>query len=303
MKSCLKYIIKRLIPGPILKRLVKALTHLKISRARRIFEKAPENPEWLELPMLKTLQKKYPHPKEYGYEPKTMEVRGKSRAERILFLLSKIEQNSTTFLELGCFDGMVSYALKLMWKNTTAIDINSDYFENVALDAGVEFRQMDAAHLRFEDESFDCVFSFNAFEHFKNPELVLREAIRVVRTGGCIYLDFGPLYMSPTGLHAYRSITVPYCQILFPMDALERFVKDNGLRAIHKEELNGYLLENYREIWEKYSYILKKIFYEERVDISHLDLILKYPSCFKSKSKNFDNFIVSSIEVLFRKTV
>ena len=79
---------------------------------------------------------------------------------------------------------------------------------------------MDAANMQFEDETFDFVFSYDAFEHFASPENVLLEAIRVVRKRGYIYLEFGPLYYSPYGEHAYRSITVPYCQFLFPLPRL-----------------------------------------------------------------------------------
>ena len=36
---------------------------------------------------------------------------------------------------------------------------------------------MDAAKLQFKDESFDFVFSYDTFEHFAKPELVLQEAM------------------------------------------------------------------------------------------------------------------------------
>ena len=36
---------------------------------------------------------------------------------------------------------------------------------------------MDASNLKFEDESFDFVFSYDSFEHFENAEQVLNEAI------------------------------------------------------------------------------------------------------------------------------
>jgi hypothetical protein len=75
----------------------------------------------------------------------------------------------------------------------------------------------------------------------------------------------------------------------------------NGFGKINFNHINGWSLEDYRKLWELYSHLLKKIKYSEVFDISHLDLIMKYPSCFKSKTKNFDNLITSGIEVLFKK--
>ena len=107
--------------------------------------------------------------------------------------------------------------------------------------------------------------------------------------------------MSQYGLHAYRSITVPYCQFLFPKERLQEFVKEKKLNAIDFAQVNGWLLEEYHELFNQYSYRLKKIRYFEILDVSQIDLIMKYPSCFKSKTNYFDNLIVSSIVALFKK--
>lgn len=160
---------------------------------------------------------------------------------------------------------------------------------------------MDASALRFPDNSFDVVFSYDAFEHFASPDAVFREAIRVVKPGGHIYVEFGPLYFSAFGEHAYRSITVPYCQFLFPKPLLSAFATKHGLPPIDFEDVNGWPLERYRELWKQHADELTTVKYHEGKNLAHLDLIRKYPSCFKSKSANLEGFTVSSITALFRK--
>lgn len=294
MNQRIKSIIKKIVPEFIFYK-------LSTIKAKKIFERASETPIWLGRDILESLQQKYHFPPAYGYDPQSLEQRGKERAGEILSLIRKQKEKINTFLELGCWDGMVSCVLLRHGKITTAIDNRSEGFDERAVREGVTLLQMDAAHLQFEDESFDFVFSYDAFEHFAEPERVLQEAIRVVKTGGYIHLVFEPLYMSPMGLHAYRSITVPYCQFLFPKEMLQDFANVRGLGQIPFDQLNEWSLEDYRKLWNRYSHRLKGIKYYEIPDVSHLDLIMSYPSCFKSKTKCFDNLIISSVEVLFKK--
>lgn len=71
---------------------------------------------------------------------------------------------------------MVCCILQRMGKKTTALDKESRFFDKRALCEDVKFLKMDAAHLQFEDESFDFVFSYDSFEHFANPGAALQEA-------------------------------------------------------------------------------------------------------------------------------
>lgn len=301
IKSNIKSVIKSAIPEIFLTELKPVVDDLRAFSARKKFEDAPAVPAWLGRDILERLQKQYPFHLEYSWDLGHRRQRGEERARELTRLVSSCTGNIKTFLELGCYDGMASCALSRMGKTTTGVDITTKGFSEEVAKAGTTLMQMDACDMQFKDGQFDFIFSYNSFEHFPRPEKALHEAARVVREGGYIYLFFGPLYMSPLGLHAYKTITVPYCQFLFPREMLEEFALAGNLRPIEFEQLNYWTLEDYRRLWKRFSGKLRKVKYRESADLSHLDIIEKYPSCFRSKTKCFDNLIVSTIEVLFKK--
>lgn len=269
-------------------------------RTETIFLSATTTPQYLPSDMLPRLQESYPLLDCGGYDAASVQIRGKSRTRDILALPGAAE--ATSFLELGCRDGMVSAALQESGKTCTAIDRRTQGFDPRAAAAGVELRQMDAENLAFPDESFDYVFSYNSFEHFTRPDRVLDEAKRVVKKGGNIWLAFAPLYFSSYGEHAYKSISVPYCQLLFPGNVLNAFCREHDLPEIDFSHVNRWRVGDFRGLWEKSSDSLKRIRYREGHDLDHLGLVRKYPSCFRSKTDCFDDLTVNLIEVLFRRT-
>ncbi|MCU0343033.1 MAG: class I SAM-dependent methyltransferase [Ignavibacterium sp.] len=295
----LKSIIKKIFSKKIINILANHFHIFKLKSTRKIFHQAQISPPFLEKNFLEQLQKKYSFPPIYGYDKKSLESRGMIRAKEILSFSGA--KKSSSFLELGCWDGMVSGVLCDKGKKVTAIDKTSEGIDERAIKKGVQFYKMDASNLKFDDETFDFVFSYDSFEHFINPELVLNEANRVVKKGGYIFLSFGPLYYSAFGEHAYYSITVPYCQILFPKDLLNDFTVQNGSKTIDFNHVNGWSLDDYENLWKKNNNMLRILKYDKFYNLKHLNLITKYTSCFKSKSNNFDDFIVSTIEILFRK--
>lgn len=299
--SKIEKFVLRFVPWPIVGKLLSLMSNLITKKARLIFEQASTSPVWLDYDMMDIYQKQYPPLPSYGYDPESLEKRGEEQAKSILNLIPS--ERIKTFLELGCWDGMMSCALQHLGNTTVAIDIRSKGFDKRAIREGVLFMKTDVHHLPFKDETFDLVFSYNGFEHFANPETALRESIQVVRTGGYIYLEFGPASMSPWGAHLYRQITIPYCNLLFSKNSLQKFANSKELGISDFDAHNGYTLEDFRRLWIRYSDRLKRLRYLEVpvLDKSCTRLIEKHPSCFKSKTRNFDNLTISSIRVLFQK--
>ncbi len=53
----------------------------------------------------------------------------------------------------------------------------------------------------FEDNHFDYLFSCNAFQHIQCFDAALNEMLRVLKPGGVLYANFGPIWSSPDGSH------------------------------------------------------------------------------------------------------
>ncbi len=70
-------------------------------------------------------------------------------------------------------------------------------------------------------ELFDCIFSFDAFEHFENPGAVLHEMYRLLKAGGRVYVSFGPTWFHPLGGHAFSPF--PWAHLLLSESALVRW--------------------------------------------------------------------------------
>lgn len=303
MIKSLKSSLRKALPQSAIERLRFLLLTLprlpEAAYTRRVLQAAPSSPAYLAMTDLQRLQDRYPSAAEYGYSPELVAQRGIGRCQQLLRLPGA--RNARRFLELGCWDGMVSAALAARGKDTTAVDSRSDGFDERARSSGVALRKMDAAQLSLADESFDFVFSYDAFEHFASPAQVLQEALRVTRPGGHVYLEFGPLYFSAYGEHAYRTIRVPYCQFLFTEATLHTFADQAGLPRIDFAHVNRLSLQDYRDIWAQCAPIAQRVQYRETANLAHLALLRRYPSCFAAKSTRFEDFTVSGISVLLRK--
>jgi ubiquinone/menaquinone biosynthesis C-methylase UbiE len=276
------------------------LLQRKVYITKLAFSNALTTPVWLGMKDLELMLERYPFQFIARDDPEILSQRGWYKAKEILKLVKSKKKEIINYLELGCNDGMVCYFLNLMKKKAVGIDIDSKSFDKQATMSGTRLIKMDASDLHFEDDQFDFIYSYNAFEHFLEPEKTLREAIRVVKKNGYLFLSFEPLYTSPWGLHAWKSIPIPYCQFFFPDTLIEEFSRKSPSPSLNSQ-LNKWSIEDFRALWKRYSNSIEIVKYNEFFNINHLDLILEHPSCFKSKTTLFDNLIVKKISILFRK--
>ena len=88
-------------------------------------------------------------------------------------------------LVVGCGTGEEAGILARSYgAETTGIDLVTQFTLDHAQAAPAKLIEMDAREMRFEDSSFDFVYSFHALEHIGGPERALAEMRRVLKPGG-----------------------------------------------------------------------------------------------------------------------
>ena len=305
MDPRLKSSLLRIFPRRLFKNFVPLNNLLERSRsgaARREFENSRESGLWLGLEDLARIFDGgiYCSPQKYDYSPESVNKRGRERFAEISGILGSKKANMKS-LEVGACDARTSFYLARAGLETHAIDLTPSHYSKEVVDSGVVCRVMSATDLDYPPDSFDIVFSYNTFEHIDDPDKALSEAIRVVKPGGFIYLQFGPVWSAPYGAHGQHAITIPYMQFLWEKELLLEFCAARNLGTIEFHTLNQWPAGKYKGLWEKYSTALKTRLYREHFECHGSELIEKFPGCFRGKVDDFNELITSVIEVLFVK--
>ena len=112
-------------------------------------------------------------------------------------------------LDDGCGGGGMCVSVAEETDHVVGIDL-SDRFANAGTRLAAElktpnitFAQANGSHLPFPDRAFDTVLSHAVIEHVSDYEGYLREARRVMRPDGRMFLQTAP-YLSPHGSHLPR---------------------------------------------------------------------------------------------------
>jgi SAM-dependent methyltransferase len=118
------------------------------------------------------------------------------------------------YLEIGCGDAAVSFAVASMVATSIGLDVNDSLVDMTAAPKNFRFLKSDGIRIDLPDASVDFVHSNNLMEHVHpdDAELQLREIVRVLKVGGkyrCVTPNrvTGPHDIScyfdyePTGFH------------------------------------------------------------------------------------------------------
>lgn len=121
--------------------------------------------------------------------------------------------SGTTFLDVGA--SREGYALEAAISKGVQIYEGVTFFQNYwGPTSQVEFHgpageigrlwDMNAESLRFQNISFDRILSFNTFEHFLRPTVILSEMYRVLKPGGSVLICVEGIWSSSFGYHLHQ---------------------------------------------------------------------------------------------------
>jgi len=217
--------------------------------------------------------------------------------EAVASLLDLKKRQNLQILDLGCGNGIASYAIAQLGHHVTALD--PDLSEIVGLGAAkqlsknlsagtIRINQSFAESLQLEDSSYDLIYSRQALHHFNNLEQSMCECYRVLRKHGLLLATREHIAETP--------------------EELKSFLKGHVLHQLHGGE-NAYPESYYVDCFKQAGFKILKIFrtyntvinYYPLKDIEFDQLFLKF---LKNKvgSSIASNLVLNKfIKKLYRK--
>lgn len=133
-------------------------------------------------------------------------------------------------LDLACGDGVLTELIAGHARSVSCVDISSTVIsaaqKRLASYANVRFYEADMHALPLEDGSFDHVFAMHALSYSKNPQKMLNEAARLLRSGGRLVVATLNAHQYEEAMRAYDHVNLG----LAP-DSLRRMLKTAGLKV------------------------------------------------------------------------
>ncbi len=134
---------------------------------------------------------------------------------------------SGTVLDIGC--GYMPYKSLVLGPPSRAEKyIGLDLKDNIYQKPDLEW---DGRTIPLDDGSVDFALATEVFEHCPEPELVMREALRVLKPGGPLFFTLPFLWP----LH-----NVPYDEYRYTPFAIERHLRNSGFGQIKLKALGGW---------------------------------------------------------------
>jgi SAM-dependent methyltransferase len=238
----------------------------------------------------------------YKYDDFSLYERASHRALQILQLPGMADPGKK-ILDIGAGDGVLGAILQNYGHSVVLTDME-DWRSRVG--RTVQFHAADiTTGLPFDEAAFDLVVSYNSFEHFPDPSKAFAEALRVTKEGGLLHFNFGPLYCSAWGMHAYRSLYMPYSQFLFSEQFIDTKlqklgISDLGVKRSELQFMNRWKWLDFSKLWQRPD--CSVIAFDGYEDKSHIGLVHRYPEAFRGRKLAITDLLKGNISVSLIKS-
>lgn len=139
-----------------------------------------------------------------------------------------IEFAGKTVADVGSGDGLIDYGVfvkgkpaKLVGYDIRPTDV--DVLRRLLAAAGHDeelpsadvfaFAESQVDGVPAPDGYFDIVYSWSVFEHVDRPIRMLSEIRRILKPGGCLFLQLWPFFGSQHGGHLWQNVDEPFAQL------------------------------------------------------------------------------------------
>jgi ubiquinone/menaquinone biosynthesis C-methylase UbiE len=128
---------------------------------------------------------------QYNSEPH-FRPENQAKVRRVLEDLAK-RTGGGRMLDVGCGTGFVIHLAKDLFAEIHGVDVTPAMLAKIDTSSGnITLYNQPAESLPFDANSFDAVTSYAFLHHLEDYVKVLREAHRVLRPGGVLYVDLEP---------------------------------------------------------------------------------------------------------------
>lgn len=128
-----------------------------------------------------------------------------SRQEEIASLLASFPRRER-LLDVGCGTGNILRLARPLFRSCVGVDLSRPLLAELRHRTGLDLASAEAFRLPFRDGAFDAVTMYALVHHLLDPMPAFREAHRVLRPGGTIYLDHDPNYYFGRFYHIYYRV-------------------------------------------------------------------------------------------------
>lgn len=135
-----------------------------------------------------------------------------------------------SLLDIGC--GKMPYKEYILQNSNVKKYVGLDIEGAIIYDANIkpDFT-WDGINMPFADNSFDCAFGTEVLEHCPNPEIILKEVVRILKSNGSFFFTVPFLW----NLHE-----VPHDEYRYTPFSLKRHLENSGFTSIEINALGGW---------------------------------------------------------------